>query len=140
MKNGLSIKQKQKLTGWLFLIPAILLIASLSFYPAIKALLTSFKSDTGINMGWCGINNYLRIFKDKVFLQSIKNCFFYLIIQVPIMLILGMVLASLLNSPYLKGKGLFRTMIFLPCATSLVGYAIIFRSLFQKMVLSIYCW
>ena len=48
------------------------------------------------------------------------------------MLILGMVLASLLNSPYLKGKGLFRTMIFLPCATSLVGYAIIFRSLFSE--------
>ena len=132
MKKGLSLQQKQKLTGWLFLIPAVGLIAALSFYPAIKALLTSFKTGTGINMQWCGISNYLRIFKDTVFLQSIKNCFFYLIIQVPIMLILGMILASLLNSPYLRAKGFFRTMIFLPCATSLVGYAIIFRSLFSE--------
>ena len=132
MKKGLSLQQKQKLTGWIFLIPAILLIALLSFYPAIKALLTSFKTGTGVNMKWCGISNYLRIFKDTVFLQSIKNCFFYLIIQVPVMLLLGMILACLLNSSYLKGKGIFRTMIFLPCATSLVGYAIIFRSLFSE--------
>lgn len=46
------------------------------------------------------------------------------------MLIMGMVLATLLNNPKLRCKGLFRTAIFLPCATSLVAYAIIFRSLF----------
>ena len=132
MKKGLTLQQKQIFTGWIFLIPAVALIGTLSFYPAIKALLTSFKTGTGINMEWCGISNYLRIFKDAVFLQSIKNCFFYLIIQVPIMLILGMIFACLLNSSFLRAKGLFRTMIFLPCATSLVGYAIIFRSLFSE--------
>src|SRR5699024_1567113 len=50
--------------------------------------------------------------------------------QVPIMLIIALVLASLLNNRNLKFKGLFRTAIFLPCATSLVSYAIIFRTLF----------
>ena len=72
----------------------------------------------------------MRMFKDAVFMQSLKNNFFYLIIQVPIMLILALVLASMLNNKDLKFKGLFRTAIFLPCATSLVSYAIIFRSLF----------
>jgi lactose/L-arabinose transport system permease protein len=46
------------------------------------------------------------------------------------MLTLALVLASMLNNKQLKFKGLFRTAIFLPCATSLVSYAIIFRSLF----------
>ena len=63
-------------------------------------------------------------------MQSLKNCFFYLIIQVPIMLILALILASILNNKDLKFKGLFRTAIFLPCATSLVSYATIFRALF----------
>ena len=76
--------------------------------------------------------NYTRMFKDTVFIQSIKNTFFYLIIQVPIMVIFALILASVLNNKDLKFKGLFRTMIFLPCATSLVAYAIIFRSLFAN--------
>ena len=48
------------------------------------------------------------------------------------MLILGLMFASMLNNKDLRFKGLFRTCIFLPCATSLVSYAMIFRSLFCK--------
>ena len=129
-KKKMGMLQRRKMVGWFFLIPGVALILALSFYPAIQALITSFKTGTGVNMTWCGLSNYIRIFQDKVFLQSIKNCFFYLIIQVPVMLIMGMVLATLLNNPKLRCKGLFRTAIFLPCATSLVAYAIIFRSLF----------
>lgn len=48
------------------------------------------------------------------------------------MLIFALILASILNNKNLRFKGLFRTMIFLPCATSMVAYAIIFRSLFAN--------
>ena len=48
------------------------------------------------------------------------------------MLIFALILASILNNRQLRFKGLFRTMIFLPCATSLVAYAVIFRSLFAN--------
>ena len=64
-------------------------------------------------------------------MQSLKNTFVYFLIQVPIMLILALTLASLLNNKDLRCKGFFRTAIFLPCATTLVSYAIIFRSLFS---------
>lgn len=132
MKKGLTLKQKQLMTGWMFIIPGVLLIVVLSFFPMFKALYTSFLVGKGNNQTFGGFTNYARIFKDKVFLQSIFNCFFYLIIQVPIMLILALILASVLNQPNLKLKGVFRTLIFLPCATSLVAYAIIFRSLFSQ--------
>lgn len=48
------------------------------------------------------------------------------------MLIFALILASILNHRQMRFKGLFRTMIFLPCATSLVAYAVIFRSLFAN--------
>ena len=48
------------------------------------------------------------------------------------MLILGMVFATMLNDKHLRFKGLFRTAIFLPCATSLVSYSMIFRSMFAN--------
>ncbi|GLC80020.1 carbohydrate ABC transporter permease [Lacrimispora brassicae] len=129
-KKKLSLGQKQSLAGWAFLTPAVILIAIMSFLPMIQALFLSFQSGIGAAMKWTGGTNYVRMFKDPVFMQALKNNFIYLIIQVPIMLMSALILASLLNNKDLRFKGLFRTAIFLPCATSLVSYAVIFRSLF----------
>jgi lactose/L-arabinose transport system permease protein len=129
-KKKLSLGQKQSLAGWMFLTPAVILIAVMSFLPMIQALFLSFQTGIGAAMKWTGGTNYVRMFKDPVFMQALKNNFIYLIIQVPIMLISALVLASMLNNKDLRFKGLFRTAIFLPCATSLVSYAVIFRSLF----------
>ncbi|MCM1123648.1 MAG: sugar ABC transporter permease [Eubacterium sp.] len=128
----MTLSRKHNLTGWAFLTPGVVLIVIMSFVPMIRALLLSFQTGVGANMKPCGIMNYTRMFKDTVFIQSIKNTFLYLLIQVPVMLIFALILASILNNKDLKFKGLFRTMIFLPCATSLVAYAIIFRSLFAN--------
>lgn len=131
-KKKMSLEKKQNLTGWGFLTPATLLIAVMSFWPMIQALILSFQSGKGNDLKFAGLFNYRRMLKDAVFMQSVKNCFFYLIIQVPIMLVLALIFASLLNNKDLRFKGLFRTAIFLPCATSLVSYATIFRALFAK--------
>lgn len=129
-KKKMTLSQKQNINGWAFLTPAVILIAAMSFFPMFKALILSFKTGIGAGMKWAGAYNYTRMFQDGVFMQALKNNFIYLIVQVPIMLVLGLVLASMLNDRNLKFKGFFRTAIFLPCATSLVSYAIIFRSLF----------
>lgn len=126
----MSLSQKQSLSGWAFLTPAVILIATMSFYPMIRVLILSFYKSKGSTLSWGGLYNYTRMFQDKIFMQSFWNCILYLVIQVPIMLILALILASILNNKDLKFKGLFRTAIFLPCATSLVSYATIFRSLF----------
>ncbi len=126
----MTLQKKQNLAGWLFLSPAVILIALMSFYPMLHAFLLSLKKGKGNQLTWAGLYNYGRMFQDTVFIQSLLNCLIYLLIQVPIMLILALILASLLNNRNLKYKGLFRTAIFLPCASSLVSYATIFRALF----------
>ena len=129
-KKGMTLVTKQRAAGWAFLTPATLMIAIMSFYPMFRAFILSLQTGTGKNMKFTGISNYTRILADKVFQKSIGNTFLYLIIQVPIMLILAILLAQLLNNRDLRLKGFFRTCVFLPCATSLVSYALIFRSLF----------
>jgi len=129
-KKSLSLAKKHNFIGWTFLVPAVMLIVAMNFIPMFQAFILSLKTGIGARLRWTGFTNYTRMLEDKVFLQSLTNNFIYLIIQVPIMLILALILASMLNNKNLKFKGLFRTAIFLPCATSLVSYAIIFRSLF----------
>ena len=131
-KKGMSITGKQRAAGWMYLAPATILIFIMSFWPIIQAVITSFKTGSSANMQWANplTYNYTRMFQDAVFKRSIGNTFLYLIIEVPIMLVLAILQAQLLNNKHLKFKGLFRTCVFLPCATSLVSYALIFKSLF----------
>ena len=131
-KKGLNMEQKRNLTGWAFLLPAALLIFVFCFYPMVQALILSFQKGTGSAVQPAGFANYVRILKDATFQQCLFNTIFYFVIQVPIMLILALILAQLLNSPDIRGKGIYRTMIFLPCATSLVSYSMIFKSLFAN--------
>ena len=129
-KKGMNLERKQNFTGWVFLLPATILIAWMSFYPMIQAFILSLQTGMGINLKFNGFANYARILKDPTFKQTLSNTFLYLIIQVPIMLILAVIFASLLNNRDLKFRGLFRTCIFLPCATGLVAYSMISRTLF----------
>ncbi len=131
-KKGMSLLQKQSRAGWGFLTPATLLIAVMSFWPMINAFITSLKTGSSANMEWSKpiFYNYTRMFSDKLFLRSVGNTFLYLAVQVPVMLVLAILLAQLLNNKDLKFKGFFRTCVFLPCATALVSYSLIFKSLF----------
>lgn len=131
-KKGLSLLQKQSRAGWTFLMPATLLIAVMSFWPMINAFLTSLKTGSSANMVWSEpiFYNYKRMFSDQLFIRSVGNTFLYLAVQVPVMLVLAILLAQLLNNKHLKLKGFFRTCVFLPCATALVSYSLIFKSLY----------
>ena len=128
----MTLLGKQSIAGWVFLTPATILIAIMAFWPMVQAFIMSLQTGSSANMVWSEpiFNNYTRMFQDRLFLRSVGNTFLYLIIQVPIMLILAILLAQLLNNQDLRFKGLFRTCVFLPCATSLVSYALIFKSLF----------
>lgn len=131
-RKGANLLQKQSRAGWIFLAPATLMIAVMSFWPMISAFITSLKTGSSANMEWASpvTYNYTRMFADKLFMRSVGNTFLYLAVQVPIMLILAILLAQLLNNKDLRLKGFFRTCVFLPCATALVSYSLIFKSLF----------
>lgn len=128
--SKLTLEMKYKRAGWFFVLPAALLIFVMSFYPMIEAFILSLKAGLGNNLQFAGLRNYIRLFHDERFLAAVGNVIIYFIFQVPIMLFTALILACILNDKKLKFKGFFRTLIFLPCATSLVSSALIFKSLF----------
>lgn len=130
MRSGSGLEAKIRRTGWVFIAIGTLLICAFNFYPMIQAFWISLHSGKGAALKWTGFSNYMRLPKDVQFITALKNTFFYLVLQVPIMLVMALILASMLNDKTLKGKGIYRTLIFLPCATSLVSCAIIFKQIF----------
>ena len=113
---------RQNMTGWVFVTPAVVLLIVLSIIPLVKAFLLSLQTGRGSNLTWAGLSNYVRMLQDPTFKQTIITTFEYMVFSVPIMIILGIILAVLLNDQMLKLKGIYRTCIFLPAAVSLGSY------------------
>ena len=133
-RRWLGTDRRHNLTGWAFLLPAALLIVLVSFVPMIQAFILSLQTGRGTRLEFADPlwYNYQRLLGDEIFKQTLGNTLIYLVIQVPIMLILAMVLANLLNNPRLRFKAFWRTAIFLPCAVSLVSYSLVFRTMFAN--------
>ena len=125
-----TLDKSKGITGWNFVVIATALAAIFTLYPVINSLVLSTMSGKGVVYEYVGLGNIKRLFSDLVFRTALKNTFIYFIFQVPIMLTLALIIASVLNDKKLKFKGLFRTAIFLPCVTSLVAYSILFKSMF----------
>lgn len=93
------------INGWGFVIPSIVLFLWLTLWPMINAFLMSLQKGKGTVTQFAGVENYIRLFHDPVFLSSTKNTILYFVIQVPIMLILALMISSMLNNPKLKFRG-----------------------------------
>ena len=122
---------REHINGWLFIAPALILLGIFMIYPIIWSLWMSFQTGRGMNFSFGGLANIQRLFADTVFLRALGNTMIFLVVQVPIMIILALLFAVALNDTKLWGRSFFRTAIFLPCVTSLVAYAVLFKSMFS---------
>lgn len=128
-------KKKTKsfsLTPYLFLLPFIVIFAIFMIYPILNSLYLSFTSAQGNSMEWIGLENFQRVLSDEIFWKSVGNVFLFLIVQVPVMIILGCIIANALNYQHLKLKGLFRFFIFAPVLVDMVTYSIVFSIIFNE--------
>ncbi|PWM40726.1 MAG: sugar ABC transporter permease [Clostridiales bacterium] len=126
------LEKKLNRIGWMFVSGASALIIVFTFYPVVDALRLAFMSGKGNQLSFAGMGNFQRMLQDETLKKAFFNTFLYLIIQVPIMLILGLIIASMLQNKDLRFKGLFRTAIFLPCITSSVAYALVLKTIFAN--------
>lgn len=117
--------------AWLFVSAFLVLWIFFMIIPFLGSFVMSFESCRGSVCEFSGLANIKKLFSDKIFWISLKNTLIFLIVQVPIMLFLALIYANLLNSPKLKGKNVYRMMLFIPCVTSLVAYAVVFKMMFS---------
>lgn len=117
--------------GYWFISAAVILYTVFMIYPILNSIWLSLHATRGLNSEFVGLDNFKRLLEDPLFRQSLGNNFIFLIVQVPLMTIMGAIFAVMLNSPKLKGRTFFRLALFLPCVTSLVAYSVLFKMMFQ---------
>jgi lactose/L-arabinose transport system permease protein len=118
--------------GWVFVLPALALYCVFMLYPILSSLVLVMRKWKGFNNTFVGLGNFVRMAQDKIFWQALGHNFTFMVVQIPIMLVLAMALAVVLNQGIRRYRGSLRTIFFLPCVTSLVAYSVLFRILLQS--------
>ncbi len=117
---------------YLFISPFFITFAIFALYPLIWAFRLSFSSWRGFGpMEYVGLDNYRAMFRDPYIRQSLINTLQFAYILLPTGILAAITLAVILNNPSLPGRGVFRTIYFLPYVTSSVIVAIVFTQLFD---------
>jgi len=131
--NPVAQWNQETITAWLFLAPALILLAIFVFYPISYLFYLSFTSGSFTSEGiqWIGLRNYLRLLVNPDFWQVIGNTIYFTVATVIPSLILPLIIAVLLNQSVAL-RGLLRTAYFIPSITSLVAVGLGFRWLFQN--------
>lgn len=125
MKKLRELLEKEAVSAWLYLAPALILLGIFTFYPTIQLLINSFYEMDGMGTKiFLGIDNYKNLLTDEEFWNTVKNSFVFIGWSVPLSMVAGLLLALLINND-LKAKGLFRTIFFSPVVTSLVAAGLI---------------
>lgn len=122
----------ESLNGWLFAMPWIL---GLLFFLAAPILISFVMSFTDWDVisppTFIGLDNYVEIFQDALFYQSMKVTTLYALVAVPLQVALGIGIAVLLNSK-IRYVGLYRTLFYLPAVLPVVATAVIWRYMFSR--------
>jgi len=122
-----------KYVPYLFLVPAIVLLAVFFFIPFFRTLgLSVTDYSNGLySPEFCGLKNYLNVLKDPVFLKVLGNTFLFLILVVPFLTIFPLFVAILINQK-LRGINIYKVLIYLPVVVSIVVCAIAFKWLYAQ--------
>jgi len=126
-------RMRKNWAAYVFISPFYILYVIFGLFALIFSLYISFHSWDGLSpMRWLGAQNYVELFNDQQFWNSIKVTFFLLLFDIPFKVLTPLVLAVMLNSHLVKAKSFFRGGYYLPQVTSSVVVATMFAYFFNR--------
>ena len=121
---------RKKILPYLLVSPYVIhFLLFVAFPVGFSIVLTFHKWNIISPMEYAGLTNYVRLFNDKTFFQSIFNTLFFLVIHIPLQIIVALFLAEVLNQK-IKFRGAFRGAFFLPVIVSGVVVTILWQQLY----------
>ena len=125
----MKLTGKRKIQIGVLLLPGILVFAIFTCYPIIKLFIMSFfewNYGSILDQNFIGLQNYINVFSDEYFRTAFVNTIIYTLVTVPGQMILGLLVALLLNQ-VTRLKVTYRVLYYLPVITSWVVASLIFK-------------
>lgn len=113
-----------------FVTPFVIFFIITILVPIVISFAFSFMK-IGNSFEFVGLQNYIDLFKDPLFIKSYSNILIIMVGYIPITMLISLFFAVQLNQPHLRGKGFFRTTYYIPAVTSAVAVASVFMTFFN---------
>ena len=118
-----------------FLLPSLFFFLTFVVYPMVMCIFTSFfDSNMGKNTQdvFIGLQNYVELFRDGIFLGALKNTFVIVLVSVPVVMVFSLWVANCIYDmkPWLTS--LFRVVFYLPVVTGSVAVTVVWKWMFNK--------
>ncbi len=133
MKKMTSRQKSEAKWGLAFVAPTIIGLLILNYYPIFETFYQSVckTGDFGIGNEFVGLKNFVRLFHDKEVLTTLFNSFRYAVVSLPVTIAISLVLAVLLNRK-MRGRGIYRTIYFLPMVCAPAAVAMVWKWLVNQ--------
>ncbi len=117
------------LRPWVFVLPAMAILAIYLVYPAIRTLLLSVQNSDSTK--FVGFDNYRRVLTENLYLRGIGNSLAWVIVVPAVAVAVGLVFAALADKLSSRTESVAKSLIFLPMAISLVGASVVFGFIYK---------
>jgi trehalose/maltose transport system permease protein len=137
-RRGSWIKEEfgnpERRTAYYMILPALLIIIAIAFFPIMYSVLLSVTSSTITGFGsFVGAENYVEMFQNEDFWEGLKNTIIFTVASVALEFIIGLGIALAINRAF-RGRGLVRAAVLVPWAFPTVISAVMWRLMFQDQI------
>ena len=124
----------ERRTAYYMILPAVLIILAVAFYPVVYSLYLSFFQANINNVGaFVGLENYVNMVQNAEFREGLVNTIIFTVVGVFLEFVIGLAIALAINRAF-RGRGLVRAAILVPWAFPTVISAVMWRLMFQDQV------
>ena len=126
------ILRSQIIWGYIFIGPVVLGLLIFVILPVLFSLLLSFTNwDGSDSIRFIGVDNFVELFRDKVYLRAMRTTAIYSVTAVPLTVTVSIIIAALLNTK-IRGRNLYRTIFFIPSITMPIAIAIVWKWMYNS--------
>lgn len=133
MKQANRIRMRETIVSYCFLAPVLIFFVIFVLTPMIMGFITSFFNYTMTDFTFVGIDNYVRMITDEVFLRSLKNTLIIVVGSVPVVVIFSLFVASQTYEKNVFTRSFFRCVFFLPVVTGSVAVTVVWKWIYDPL-------
>ena len=135
-KRSLVLQRRETIVSYLFLLPALFFFVGFVLTPMAMGVVTSFTNSNfnNVNTGsqFVFLDNYIRLFKDPIFLKSAWNTVVIVVVAVPTVTAFSLWVGSAIYKMHSAARSFFRCVFYLPVVTGSVAVVVVWKWMFDK--------
>ena len=135
-KRSLVLQRRETIVSYLFLLPALFFFVGFVLTPMAMGVVTSFTDSNfnNVNTGshFVFLDNYIRLFKDPIFLKSAWNTVVIVVVAVPTVTAFSLWVGSAISKMHSAARSFFRCVFYLPVVTGSVAVVVVWKWMFDK--------